>query len=272
MDTHLTRAIEYMLIELGIDEMLAFFPKNCTDILQPLDLIVNKVLKSMIRRYNAERFVIDFQKFKAKYIEELKKVLGERRKLKFIPSKPSYQDAIEKLLEMVDRFNDPQNIDSVKFASSIQKCFIDVGCVGSESGEFNLYETNKMDTTGTSLILPIGEGSVIQKEAEVAVAVETLLEEDIDVFDEVSNLDPDEAMDDIVSVIDDDDYEDWSSNIAEDAIVSIDEHDIDVSDIDTDDDDDENRSNLSYGSISTNDSTNTWTSVSSKDSKRSKHS
>ena len=54
---HLTRAIEYMLIELGIDEMLAFFPKNCTDILQPLDLIVNKVLKSMIRRYSAERFL-----------------------------------------------------------------------------------------------------------------------------------------------------------------------------------------------------------------------
>jgi hypothetical protein len=169
---------------------------------------------------------------------------------------------------MMDRFNDYQNPDSVKFASSIQKCFIDVGCVGNESNEFNSYDTNKMDTTGTSLILPIGAGSVIQN--EVAVAVETLLEEDIDVFDEVSNLDPDEAMDDIVSIIDDDDYEDWSSNIAEDAIVSIDEHDIDVNDIDTDDDDDENRSSLSFGSTSTSDSTNTIASVSSKGSKRSK--
>jgi hypothetical protein len=267
---HLTKAIEQLLVEHGITEMLAFFPKNCTDILQPLDLIVNKVLKSMIRRYNAERFVIDFNKFKAKYIEELKKALGERRKLKFIPSKPSYQDAIEKLIEMMDRFNDYQDTDSVKFASSIQKCFIDVGCVGNESNEFNKYDTSKMDTTGTSRILPIGEGSVIQK--EVAVAVETLLEEDIDVFDEVSNLDPDEAMDDIVSIIDDDDYEDWNSNVAEDVIVSIDEHDIDVNDIDTDDDDDdENRSNLSFGSTGTNNSTNTIGTESSKGSKRSKH-
>jgi hypothetical protein len=211
----------------------------------------------MIRRYNAERFVNDFQRFKQKYVLELQKALVERRKLKFVPSKPSYQDAIEKLLDMKNRFNDHHIPDSVHFATSIQKCFVDVGCVSKALGsdEFNLYDTSLMDTTGTSVIKPIGLGSVISGEVEVAVAVavETLLDEDIDVFDEVSNLDPDEAMDDILSIIDDDDYEDWNS-VAEDAICDIDEADIDLNDIGTDDDDDENSSQHSNSTLDSTDS------------------
>ena len=254
---HMTKAIEELLVENEIDEMLVYFPKNCTDILQPLDLIVNKVLKSMIRRYNAERFVIDFRRFKTKYIEELKKVLGERRKLKFIPSKPSYQDAILKLIELMDKFNDYTNVDSLAFATSIQKCFVDVGCVSKarDSDEFKLYDKSLMDTTGTSTIKPIGPGSVINNDVGVVVAVETLLDEDIDVFDEVSHLDPDEAMDDIISIVDDDDYEDWNST-AEDAIIPIDEAEIDLDDVGTDDEDDDNASLSSYSSLCSSTSSN----------------
>jgi hypothetical protein len=241
---HMTKAIEELLKELDFTDCFAFFPPNCTDILQPLDLIVNKILKSMVRKENAYIIIQDMQNFRAKYALEMKKPLEERRRLKFVATKPEYQQATIKLLNLMNSFNNISIDSSLKLAQSIKDCFVNVGLVmGEGESAFKLYNSKKLDTTGTSTVEPIGAGSSIElpRIIEIKEALDTLLDDDADIFDEVSGKEADDEFDG--STIEDDDdyqeYDDDKEDIIDFEIIKEDAKEIN-NNIDSDDDDDIN--------------------------------
>ena len=97
---HCTELVEDFLKTIGI--YAAHFPPNCTSFLQPLDIIFNKCVKSMIRRVRAEELVSDHDAFRL-HLSSLDRVTEDD--LVFRPSSPSVTRRINQLVAFIAEYN-----------------------------------------------------------------------------------------------------------------------------------------------------------------------
>jgi hypothetical protein len=96
--SHCTQAIEDLYIEIDIDD--AKYPKNCTDIVQPMDVSVNAGVKQHVRRNNAQAILNYLQQHHTKLAGEVNKPIEEQRMIKFRPPKPELHVAMQQFHEL----------------------------------------------------------------------------------------------------------------------------------------------------------------------------
>ena len=122
---HSTVAVQEYAENWGVRNMP--LPKNMTDVLQVMDLVVNSPVKSGIRREAAAKLFDLFQQWK------FERIRAERDKKElpvFAPPKPKVSDGIKMLIKVVT-----ENLATEKFLKSLRRCFVDVGLVPYEQTE-----------------------------------------------------------------------------------------------------------------------------------------
>ena len=80
---------------------VGYLPPNMTQFLQVLDLVVNGPLKAHIRLLRAENLLKYFREYKHSYNVELEKPIDQRVTPKWNPPKPSMEECILKVMELV---------------------------------------------------------------------------------------------------------------------------------------------------------------------------
>ena len=146
--SHLTKSVQDCFVENEID--VALLPVNMTDILQVLDVVVNKVIKCTIRSANAKRVFNEFQVFLKQVESQSELPEQSRKRLKFTPSKPSIAQGIRELMEFCHNANNEEE-KSIKFRKSISESFVKTGCAPDENNNFKVYDPICF-TKGTSRI------------------------------------------------------------------------------------------------------------------------
>ena len=135
---HGTAAVREMADEWGIT--LLPLPKNMTDVLQVMDLVVNSPVKAALRR-DRERLL--FHQFQAFKVARLKAKLEKKPLPEFNPPKPKVHEGIRSLLSINSTtFADP------RFKRAMSKCFIDVSIAPDEESNetemhFKEYKAHK---------------------------------------------------------------------------------------------------------------------------------
>lgn len=115
---HGVEAVSEIASEWGIFMMP--LPKNMTDVLQVMDLVVNAPLKSAIRRARAQALFSHFQSWK---IERLRAEKDPSKTCpKFQPPKPKVSGGIKTLMDIMQT-----TFKTDQFLNSLEKCFVDVG-------------------------------------------------------------------------------------------------------------------------------------------------
>ena len=146
---HKTAAVEAILKELDID--CVCYPPNMTDILQVLDLIVNKPIKDNIRRIRALVIYKEFQLYQEKVRAEPSQ--AKRDALEFTPKAPTLKEGVLSLFD----FMASKSMTDTSMANSINKSFIDTGTAPNTEGEWKKYKSKgKSATHGTAAIIPTG--------------------------------------------------------------------------------------------------------------------
>ena len=117
--------------EHGITAMC--LPPNMTDLLQPMDLVVNAVLKSAIRQARGKSVYDAFQLYRA----DTEGVLADGGPhTEFRPPKPTLYDGLRTFMATLIRLTTP------KFQSSLCACFVAVG-LASGPGPFPVYRAHE---------------------------------------------------------------------------------------------------------------------------------
>lgn len=116
--------------------LIKFFPPNMTDELQPMDLIVNAVLKAEMRALRINMVFDSLQVFRALLKQWSLTRVGEQPS--FDPPKPNYKDAVKTML-----FVHQNKLCAEEFIVSLSKCFKKVGLV-PEEGKYNPYRAVKL--------------------------------------------------------------------------------------------------------------------------------
>ena len=134
---HGTAACKDVADDWGI--VLLPLPKNMTDVLQVMDLVVNSPVKAAVRRDRCQALYEFFQSWKVK---RLKAQLEKKPLPPFQPPKPKVSDGLKTLLKIGQTtFLTP------KFQASLKKAFVDC-CIApkteSESEvEYKIYRDHK---------------------------------------------------------------------------------------------------------------------------------
>ncbi len=116
--------------------ILDYLPKNMTDELQPMDLVVNSALKSAMRKLRANVVYDALQEYR----EELNEYFarngrGENVRMpRFVPPKPTYSDSIAVALDLVQN-----NFTTESFVATVTKCFQNVGLSKSYMSDGTSY-------------------------------------------------------------------------------------------------------------------------------------
>lgn len=106
----------------------AIFLPNLTPYMQPLDLIVNKVIKEKIRKNRVDSITADFKEFQKKYKAETDP--NERKKMKFKPKPPQLHVIIKDIMKLY-----ATDLKDRTLQKSIQKCFSKVGLAHANDGD-----------------------------------------------------------------------------------------------------------------------------------------
>jgi hypothetical protein len=165
--SHVKKEVVDFYRELNIE--IAFLPRNMTDKLQPMDLVVNGPLKADMRRARCEQVYDYFQSF----VNERKKDPTKR----FLPPLLQIPDALFLIRNSVKKL-----FESETFKESIRKCFIKVGLAPDPNlgGNFRKYTGKNVvsnpDEHATTLF-DLLEQAVIGPEPDEE---EIALEEDFD--------------------------------------------------------------------------------------------
>ena len=112
---------------------VGFLPPNMTQFLQVLDLVVNGPLKAHIRHLRAQNLLAYFKSYKLLYNAELQKDENIRVMPKWSPPKPSVQECILKVMELLSEGGD---LTTEKAKASITNTFISTGNIQDDNGEF----------------------------------------------------------------------------------------------------------------------------------------
>ena len=97
-------------------------PKNMTDVLQVMDLVVNAPLKAGIRSVRCNQLFDYFQSWKLKRLQEASKPANVRKLPPWAPPKMSIADGIRAVIEVEETV-----LATPKFRKSMRKCFVSVG-------------------------------------------------------------------------------------------------------------------------------------------------
>uniref|UniRef100_A0A7S2MP25 DDE-1 domain-containing protein n=1 Tax=Haptolina brevifila TaxID=156173 RepID=A0A7S2MP25_9EUKA len=135
---HGTRAVSEMASEWGIT--LLPLPKNMTDVLQVMDLVVNSPVKASIRRGRTERLFSDFQRWKMRRLEAM---VNKKSLPPFNPPKPRVHEGLSALLACHDQPFATQDA----FKKTLKASFVD-SCIApwksdDDHIEFKIYECHK---------------------------------------------------------------------------------------------------------------------------------
>ena len=112
---------------------VGFLPPNMTQFLQVLDLVVNGPLKAHLRHLRAQNLLTYFKSYKLLYNAELEKEENIRVMPKWSPPKPSVQECILKVIELL---SDGGDLTTPKAKASITRTFILTGNIQNDDGEF----------------------------------------------------------------------------------------------------------------------------------------
>ena len=118
---------------------MKYFPPNMTDELQPMDLVVNSMLKGQLRKLRIGVVMDYFQTYKAdlhQWLRDKEANNGQidQPKPVYNPTKPTYRDAVRTILDTID-----SHLKTDKFAASLAACFEKVGLIPCPDGLFNNY-------------------------------------------------------------------------------------------------------------------------------------
>ena len=134
--SHTVPAVALVMLSWGIvQEPL---PKNMTDILQVMDLVVNGPVKAGIRRFRIEALFNYFQSWEIKRLQH--DAVKDQQELPpaFAPPKPSQAAGLLILLDVLNK-----NLCTEAFEASMRKCFVTVGFARSSDGEYVQYSPAK---------------------------------------------------------------------------------------------------------------------------------
>lgn len=132
--------------------IVKYLPPNMTDELQPMDLVVNAVVKEELRKYRISQALDYIPKFKAKLHSYNSGWLKNVPMPTFDPPTPNYVDGVIQMHRLYEtRFKDP------KFQASLKKSFEDVGLTLSYSKTDNFpyfvkYQAYKHKRKGTVVV------------------------------------------------------------------------------------------------------------------------
>ena len=118
---HGTKAVKELASDWGIS--ILPLPKNMTDVLQVMDLVVNSPVKAAMRRERTLRLLHDFQQWKLKRLEAC---VNKQPLPRFNPPKPKVHEGITTLLACNEN-----TFASEVFQQSLKKCFVD-SCIAPE--------------------------------------------------------------------------------------------------------------------------------------------
>lgn len=120
--------------------VIKFFPPNMTDELQPMDLIVNAVLKCEMRKLRIALVFESLQAYRQLLLQWSVASVDNRDLPKpvFDPPKPNYKDAVKTMLE-VHRVH----LASPQFIASLTACFKKVGLI-PDAGTYKKYRAVKL--------------------------------------------------------------------------------------------------------------------------------
>ncbi|MBJ7298695.1 MAG: hypothetical protein JHC73_20910, partial [Dolichospermum sp.] len=103
-------------------------PKNCTDILQVLDLVVNGPIKHHYRTTRAERLYDYFKEFKSKVATNWSTMSrDDQNNIQFKPPVQTLPKALEDLINLFAKWNDDDHPEHK--LKGVQSSFIATGCV-----------------------------------------------------------------------------------------------------------------------------------------------
>ena len=108
-------------------------PPNMTDLLQPMDLVVNAPLKSAIGQARARSLYDAFKLYRV--ATEVLLAKGDPH-IEFRPPKPTLYDGLRTFMASLQRF------ETDKFKASLRACFVAVGLVRGQ-GPFPVYTTHE---------------------------------------------------------------------------------------------------------------------------------
>ena len=97
-------------------------PKNMTDVLQVMDLVVNAPLKAGIRRMRCDQLFDHFQVWKFKRVQEAAKAADVRKLPPWAPPKVSVADGIRTVIKVEET-----ELATPDFRQSMSRCFVSVG-------------------------------------------------------------------------------------------------------------------------------------------------
>ena len=193
---HGTSAATNMAAENGI--YAKRLPKNMTDTLQVMDLIVNSPLKAGARKERCQR---TFEYFQAWKIRRLKAQRDKAEPPPFEPPKPTVADGLLTLMKVLST-----TLATTKFEDSMRKCFVDVGLapaeVSPDTATYKIYTEHKRGSLNPKLWQP-----------EFCVPDGASLADAIDAYDEMEIMTRSDALDDLG--VDNDSDEEESEAIEE---------------------------------------------------------
>ena len=128
----------------GANWLIKFFPPNMTDELQPMDLVVNSVLKCEMRKLRIAMVFDSIQQYRTLLsqwsIAKADNPAITQPKPLFHPPKPSYKDAVRTMLQV-----HKSKLTTPQFVLSLSECFKKVGLVPmDDKGEYNKYREVKL--------------------------------------------------------------------------------------------------------------------------------
>ena len=106
----------------SINNTVKNVPKNMTDVLQVMDLVVNAPLKAGIRRVRCDQLFDYFQNWKLTRVKEAAKSADVRKLPPWAPPKLSVADGIRTVIEVEET-----ELTTPEFRNSMSRCFVSVG-------------------------------------------------------------------------------------------------------------------------------------------------
>jgi hypothetical protein len=162
----------------NLDIKMLMYPKNMTDLLQVLDLVVNGPVKQHIRRYRAKAQKKSMQKY-VLWRQTQQMLPEEEREFKqWITPKATVYDGIQVLLTFWDK-----QLKEQAFKNSVAAVFLSKGSAPDEDYNFEPYvEAKKTKCARGLAIEPLGTKDAIIFPQVADGSLQDAFEEDTDTF------------------------------------------------------------------------------------------
>ena len=134
--SHNVTAVVEAMAQWGLEQ--EHLPKNMTDVLQVMDLVVNGPVKAGIRRKRIEVIFNYFQNWKIKRLQHAAVPAQQELPPAFAPPKPTQAEGIKTVLEVLNT-----TLTTEKFQESMRRCFVAVGLAPDTSGAYVQYSPSR---------------------------------------------------------------------------------------------------------------------------------